>query len=306
MSTPTRIFVIALLICLPISLFAQPYEGQKGDVNNDATVNILDALNVVNNILGTATFNDQEFWRADCSSSFGKCEGDGIVNILDVLKIVNIILDVDFCGMVDIEGNVYRTVTIGAQVWMAENLKVTHYRNGDAIPKVTDNTAWSTLTSGAYSNYNNDGGNVATYGRLYNWYAVEDSRNVAPEGWHVPSDAEWKQLEMHLGMSQSLAGATGWRGTDEGGKMKEAGTSHWLSPNTGATNESGFSALPSGLRYSVGGYFDNLGNCDGFWSSTEYSSDGAWYRALDFERAQVHRYYYGSKQDGFSVRCVRD
>ena len=111
--------------------------------------------------------------------------------------------------------------------------------------------------------------NVATYGRLYNWYAVADSRNIAPTGWHVPSDAEWKQLEMYLGMSQSEADGLAVRGTTEGGKMKEAGTTHWLNPNTGATNESGFSGLPGGYRGYNGSYY-GIGGIADFWSSTEY------------------------------------
>jgi len=204
----------------------------------------------------------------------------------------------------DIDGNVYQTVTIGTQEWMAENLKVTHYRNGDPIPHVTDAATWEGLTSGAYCEYDNDGGNVATYGRLYNWYAVDDSRNIAPEGWHVPTDEEWKQLEMYLGMSQSEADDAGWRGTDEGGKLKESGTTHWASPNTGATNESGFTALPGGYRFGSG-YFDGMGYLAGFWSSTEGSSSNAWYRGLGYDDAQVYRGYH-YEHYGFSVRCVRD
>jgi uncharacterized protein (TIGR02145 family) len=204
----------------------------------------------------------------------------------------------------DIDGNVYQTVTIGSQEWMAENLKVTHYRNGDPIPNVTDNGTWSDLTTGAYCDYNNDVNNVATYGRLYNWYAADDSRNIAPEGWHVPTDEEWKQLEMYLGMSQAQADATGLRGTDEGGKLKEAGTTHWLSPNTGATNENGFTALPGGYRY-VPGTFYSMGNDAVFWSSTEGSSSTAWYRMLDYSFSGVYRDHF-DKQYGYSVRCVRD
>ena len=203
----------------------------------------------------------------------------------------------------DIDGNVYQTVTIGTQEWMAENLKVTHYRNGDAIPTVTDNAAWAALTTGAYCEYNNDVNNVATYGRLYNWNAVADSRNIAPAGWHVPADAEWKQLEMYLGMSQVQADATGWRGTDEGGKLKEAGTTHWASPNTGASNESGFSALPGGSRYS-GGYI-YMGSNTYLWSSTEYNSGYAWNRFLDCNHSEIYR-SSNNKQLGFSVRCVRE
>lgn len=204
----------------------------------------------------------------------------------------------------DVDGNVYQTVTIGSQVWMAENLKVTHYRNGDPIPNVTDGSTWSGLSTGAYCNYNNDINNVATYGRLYNWYAVDDSRNIAPEGWHVPTDEEWKQLEMYLGMSQAEVDSTVWRGTDEGGKLKETDTTHWLRPNTGATNESGFSALPGGIRHFYGG-FNYMGYLAYFWSSTERSSSYAWTRGLHDYYSQVGRGYY-SKHGGFSVRCVRD
>jgi len=145
--------------------------------------------------------------------------------------------------MTDIDGNVYETVTIGTQVWMAENLKVTHYRNGNTILHIIDWFSWFTLT-GAYCEYDNDVNNVAVYGRLYNWYAVNDSRYIAPVGWHVPSDAEWLTLVDYLGGD-----------TVADGKMKEIGTTHWVSPNTGATNESGFSALP-------GGYRDYGGNSD--------------------------------------------
>ncbi|HUV29537.1 MAG TPA: fibrobacter succinogenes major paralogous domain-containing protein [Acidobacteriota bacterium] len=205
----------------------------------------------------------------------------------------------------DIDGNVYQTVTIGTQVWMAENLKVTHYRNGDQIPNVTDGSTWSGLSTGAYCEYDNNPVNVATYGRLYNWYAVDDSRNIAPAGWHVPTDEEWKQLEMYLGMSQAEADAFGWRGTDEGDKLKEAGTSHWISPNAGATNESGFTALPGGYR-SWNGTFSNLGSSAYIWSSTEYSFSYAWTRGLNYGGSQVLRNVNYSRHHGFSVRFVRD
>ena len=204
----------------------------------------------------------------------------------------------------DIDGNVYQTVLIGDQCWMMENLKVTHYRNGDPIPHVTDDGTWGGLTSGAYCNYDNDINNVATYGRLYNWYAVDDSRKIAPEGWHVPTDEELKQLEMYLGMSQAEADGTGWRGTDEGGKLKEAGTTHWVSPNTGATNESGFTALPGGVRGYEGDSY-GMGSFTYFWSSTEYDSLHAWNRYLDYYDSQVFR-YYDDQHYGVSVRCVED
>ena len=208
----------------------------------------------------------------------------------------------------DIDGNTYQTVKIGDQWWIAENLKVTHYCNGDAIPNVTGSSYWYNLTSGAYCNYNDDDNNSATYGSLYNWYAVNDSRSIAPEGWHVPSDEEWKTLEIYLGMSNSDINNRGWRrGTNEGGKLKEAGTAHWTSPNTSANNKSGFSALPSGNRYIAinNSEYNDIHELAGFWSSTEYESLLALYRGLSHIRSEIFR-HAGFKSFGFSVRCVRD
>jgi uncharacterized protein (TIGR02145 family) len=206
--------------------------------------------------------------------------------------------------MTDIDGNVYKTIKIGNQVWMAENLKVTRYRNGDPIPSATSKSQWKNLRSGAYCAYNNNNGNVSTYGLLYNWYAIDDSRNIAPEGWHMPTDEEWKELEMHLGMSRSEADDTGWRGTDEGGKLKEAGTTHWSSPNSGATNSSGFTALPGGYRL-LNGTFLLMGDYGDWWSDTAYSSVFAWRRSLSYDSSGVYR-DYNDRQSGFSVRLVRD
>ncbi len=203
----------------------------------------------------------------------------------------------------DIDGNVYQTVTIGTQVWLKENLKVTHYRTGDPIPNVTDEDGWFALTSGAYVDCVNDVNNAAVYGRLYNWYAVNDSRNIAPVGWHVATDDEWKQLEMYLGMSQADADTTFYRGTVEGGMLKEADTVHWLSPNTGATNASGFTALPGGIRSLLG--FEMVGYAASFWSSTARESDDAWSRRLNYMNSQVNR-SARYKKDGLSVRCIRD
>jgi len=189
------------------------------------------------------------------------------------------------------DGKVYQTVTIGNQVWMAENLRETKYRNGDAIPNVTDNTEWSGLSTGARCAYNNSETTADTYGYLYNWYAVDDSRNLAPSGWRVPTDADWTTLTNYLG-------------SNAGVKMKEAGTSHWNSPNTGATNESGFTALPGGYRCSDGDFI-NLGYSASFWSSTEGGISLVWARALYFDHSEVSR-YSSSEQFGFSVRLVRE
>jgi uncharacterized protein (TIGR02145 family) len=203
----------------------------------------------------------------------------------------------------DIDGNIYKTITIGTQTWMAENLKVTHYRNGEPIPNVTDATAWSNLTTGAYCDYNDTPASSATYGRLYNWYAVNDNRNIAPMGWHVPTDAECNVLEKYLDNTVDTT-VIGWVGPDIGGKLKETGYTHWLSPNTGATNSSGFSALPGGIRDLDGTFFDitSYGN---WWSSTEYSTTYAWYRFMLYGNSGVYR-NLSSKHYGFSVRCLRD
>jgi len=193
----------------------------------------------------------------------------------------------------DIDGNVYKTVTIGTKVWMAENLKTTKYNDGTAIPLVADDKAWEALTTPAYCWYNNDAtANKKTYGALYNWYTV-NTKKLCPTGWHVPSDAEWTTLTTNLG-GESVAG----------GKLKETSTTHWQSPNTGATNETGFTALPSGYRSSSGTY-NYIGLNGYWWSSSEYSPPNAYSRSMNYYRSNVYRYSY-YKQDGFSVRCLRD
>jgi uncharacterized protein (TIGR02145 family) len=218
-------------------------------------------------------------------------------------SVMNDNIIVDGCG----KPNDFCEVKIGNQVWMCKNLDVDRYRNGDLIPEVTDPTAWENLKTGAWCYYDNDPSMGAIYGKLYNWYAVNDPRGLAPSGWHVPSDDEWKKLEMSLGMSQSVANTDGWRGTDEGGKLKEKGTLHWLSPNVGGTNESGFTALPGGLRDD--GTFDHLLNCGHWWVSTDNNATNAYHRNIYYESSNIARYYYYPdhfKNLGFSVRCVQD
>ena len=238
-------------------------------------------------------------------------DNNGSTNILDITYLISFLYKDGpgpLCGetatMTDIDGYVYQTVKIGDQWWMMENLKVTHYRNGDPIPHVTDGSTWSGLSTGAYCEYDNNPANPATYGRLYNWYAVDDSRNIAPEGWHVPTDEDWQQLEMYLGMSSSEVEGIGLRGTDEGGKLKEAGTVHWNLPNEGATNESGFMALPGGYRDYSAVYF-KMGDDGEFWSSTGWSSVTAFNRILRYDEQLIGRINI-DKKSGYSVRCIRD
>lgn len=207
---------------------------------------------------------------------------------------------VDPNAIMDIDGNIYTSVIIGDQEWMVENLKVTHYRDGNAIAKIVDATEWFNSTAGAYCSYNNDDTNAEIYGSLYNWYAVKDSQNIAPEGWHVPSDDEWKALEVFLGMNQEIADQAFWRGPDVSGKLRTV--DGWNIEN-GANNESGFSALPGGARDEEGVYFW-AGSHATFWTSTE-DYYGPWDRILADTTSNIFRYPYHWNA-GFSIRCVRD
>lgn len=193
----------------------------------------------------------------------------------------------------DIDGNEYATIDIGTQKWMAENLRTSKYRNGDAIPIVTNNTVWDSLSSGAYCWYNNDTIYETPYGKLYNWFAVDDSRGLCPTGWHVPTYDEWTTLADYFGGIGSA-----------GGKLKEAGTTHWNSPNTGATNESGFTGLPGGAR-DANGPFYNIEEVGRWWTSTGETSNRAWYRVLSFDNDNLFQFRF-SRRLGFSVRCIRD
>lgn len=194
-------------------------------------------------------------------------------------------------SVTDIDGNVYATVLIGEQWWMAENLKTTRFADLTEIPNVTDGAAWILLDIPAWCNYENSAANDFTYGKLYNWFTVADPSNLCPTGWHVPTDAEWTILTDYLG-GHSVAG----------GKMKS--TSGWEAPNTGATNESGFSGLPRGFRNTNGG-FDSVGYYGYWWSSSESSTTSAWYRSLFYNDDLAFR-TFNNKQNGFTVRCVQD
>ena len=226
-------------------------------------------------------------------------------------------------SVTDYDGNTYKTVKIGNQTWMAENLKTTHYADGTAIPLVTDNTAWANLgdnnTDKAYCYYNNNAnGEADTYGALYTWAAAMNGasssaanpsgiQGVCPTGWHLPSDAEWKELEMYLGMSQSQADATGWRGTNEGSKLA-GNASLWqdgVLKNDANFGLSGFSALPGGHRYHLNGSFTNVGNYARWWCATENSSTQSWNRFLRYIYSNV-ALNGDNKSNGFSVRCVKD
>jgi uncharacterized protein (TIGR02145 family) len=200
-------------------------------------------------------------------------------------------------NITDVENNTYKTVTIGTQQWMAENLKVSKYSDGTDIPKEPDNAKWSQLSTGAWAYYGNDATKNAKYGKLYNWYALSKTKNgnknVCPTGWHVPTDTEWTVLTDYLGGANVA-----------GGKMKEMGTTSWNSPNTDATNLSLFSALPGGYRSWNGGYTDVSGSGN-WWSSTGDISDSDWGRGLGSWDGSARRITF-YKPSGLSVRCLRD
>ena len=236
-------------------------------------------------------------------------DGDGVIGINDLMELLSSFGTMceepetgEFtCGdPMNYHGYDYATVQIGEQCWFAENLRNEHYANGDVIPVELSDSEWSSTTEGAQAIYNNDASNLADYGRLYNWYAVDDARGLCLSGWHVPTDGEFMTLEMELGMSESEANSDGWRGTDQGTQMK---SSPGDNPSWNGTNTSGFSGLAGGHRL-FNGTFD-LGGYNGyFWSSSLLGSD-AWDRELFIGFTEVAR-SNSYLRYGFSVRCVRD
>jgi uncharacterized protein (TIGR02145 family) len=195
--------------------------------------------------------------------------------------------------VIDIEGNIYKTIKAGSQIWMAENLKSTLLNDSTAIPLVTDPENWRSLSTPGYSWYNNDDQtNQTTYGALYNGYTVNTGK-LCPAGWHVPADEDWQLLREFLIDT-----------VNAGGMMKEPGTLHWMTPNKGATNSSGFTALPSGIRYFDGSFTANQ-YYTGIWSASESGLESENYLGLYYKDASL-TFGTVSKKDGLSVRCVKD
>ena len=197
-------------------------------------------------------------------------------------------------NLTDEDGNFYKTIVIGTQEWMAENLKVSHFNNGDLIPIMSDSYqwiySWNTIGGACWQN-NDSTSNDCPYGKLYNWSAVSDQRNVCPAGWHLPSDEEWTTLTDYLGV-------------DAGGKMKSIGTQYWFAPNQDANNESGFSALPGGDRYFTG-EFEDANYSATWWSSTQQDNNSSWGYSTNCMGGNVTRPSL-NKRDGYSVRCLKD
>jgi uncharacterized protein (TIGR02145 family) len=217
--------------------------------------------------------------------------------ISDTSNIINQPLNGYGLNVTDIDGNSYKTVYIGKQHWMAENLKVSKYNDGTIIPNVTDGNKWYKLSTGAWIHYDNDLGNNSKYGKLYNWFSVNTTtngdKNLCPTGWHVPKDSEWSVLTTYLG-GDSLAG----------GKMKEAGISKWKSPNLLATNASLFNGLPGGGKGNEIN-FRFIDSCGIWWSSTELNLSRARFLGLKYSDGYAFR-GHDNKNDGYSVRCIKD
>jgi uncharacterized protein (TIGR02145 family) len=236
----------------------------------------------VSNMQDLAT-NTIYYYRAYATNSQGVAYGD---------EFSFVTLGGADINLTDIDGNIYSSIVIGTQVWMGSNLRTTHFNNNDPIPNVTDNQQWAELNTSAFCWYNNDeNANSNTYGALYNWFTVVDSRNLCPIGWHIPNDSDFTILENYLG-------------NNNGGKLKEIGTLHWNTPNTDATNESLFLGMPGGFRDFDGTFYD-LGNVNFLWSSTEFSGEAAWNRLISHSSGSIERHYL-RKVSGLSVRCVKD
>ncbi|NVO10978.1 MAG: fibrobacter succinogenes major paralogous domain-containing protein [Bacteroidales bacterium] len=200
----------------------------------------------------------------------------------------------EYDTIIDIDKNKYKTVQIGNQLWMAENLKVIHYQDGSEINLVTDNKIWANLKAGAYCWYNNDSIHKNLYGAIYNFYAICNLHNLCPMGWHVPTDTEWEIAVNFLG-GKNIAG----------GKLKEIGLLHWKNPNICANNSTGFTALPGGYRIGNSGSFYDFGSVGFWWSSTEYNSEYAYLRYINNNNSSLKKNFY-VKRFGFSVRCIKD
>jgi uncharacterized protein (TIGR02145 family) len=264
----------------------------KGVVWSTSTNPTIDLLTKTNEGTGLNNFNSTitglsantiYYLRAYATNNYGTAYGNQVSFITN-------------SQATDIDGNLYELVMICNQKWTKTNLNVTRYRNGDIIPQVTDPTQWQTLTTGAWCYYENLSSNGITYGKLYNWYAVTDSRGLAPIGFHIPTETEWDTMLLCLG-DTGVAG----------GKMKEIGTTHWSNPNTEATNSSGFTGLPAGSRSGNSGGFGTIGNNTTWWGVSESTSNPnyAFTCGLQFNYEFASRNIH-PKNYGFSVRCIKD
>ena len=305
--------VLATLITLPIGNITTTSAVSGGTISNSGgttithrgicwnnTPNPTTADSMIENGAGTGSFTINLSWlspnttyyvRAFAINSAGTAYGN---ELSFTTSTSNTIISSNPGAGVTFNGYTYSSIVLGnGQEWMAENLKTTVYANGDPIPNVTDSAQWITTTSGAWVNYNNDNQLDNVYGKLYNWYTVDDTRNVCPNGWHVPANTDWEILVNYLG-GASLAG----------GKMKSTGTQFWQSPNTNATNSIGFSGLPGGYR-PISDQYTYIGNYCFWWSSSMYDLTTSWGRDLYYLNGNLATNGL-DKHSGLSVRCLKN
>jgi uncharacterized protein (TIGR02145 family) len=263
--------------------------GSVPEVTDNKTVDGTGEGSFTSSISGLSP-NVMYFVRAYATNKAGTGYGQ-TVSFSSLYALITFNPNLTYGTVTDYDGNVYKTITIGTQTWMAENLKTTHYRNGDAIPNVTNGATWQSLTTGAWCDYKNMPGTSSVFGKLYNFYAVTDARNIAPTGWHVPTDAEWNTMVTYLGSAPA-------------DKLKETGNNHWFLYNTTATNSSGFSAIAGGshdwLSYNI-----LLGQAGFWWTCTEYDASTADFWAMYDDDDAVNNDIL-DKTYGYSIRCVQD
>jgi uncharacterized protein (TIGR02145 family) len=308
---------LATISTTPVSFIGETYAISGGSITNDGGSLITERgvcystspspttanTKIINGSGGTGSFscnlsgltaNTAYYLRAYAINSAGTAYGNDVS--FTTLTGGGGIISNPGLG-VTFDGYTYSSIVLGnGQEWMAENLKTTIYSNGDAIPNVTDATIWSTLSTPAWCMQQNDQTLENTYGKLYNWYVVTDSRNVCPAGWHLPTHQEWSYLFNYLG-GESVAG----------GKMKTTGTQIWWSPNGGASNESGFSALPGGYRRDTDGEFHGIPGDGTWWSSNEGPSSNVWSSTIGYAGGEVFRGWYShDPKYGFSIRCLKN
>ena len=274
------IFVLPIFVLLQMCLYAQV---GIGTATPDASA-VLDASSITQGLLPPRMTTTQRDAIASPAA--------GLIIFNTTTNGVEIKTSLGWISLSASSADALPTIQIGTQKWMSKNLDVAFYRNGDVIPQVTDPTAWAALLTGAWCYYNNDSTQGNKYGKLYNWFAVNDLRGLAPQGWHIPSDAEWAILSTTLG-GNAIAG----------GKLKEAGSVNWTYPNTG-NNNSGFAGLPGGYRNYLS-TFSSVTIFSYWWSASEVNSTNAWSHSMGYSSNGISS-NSSFKEGGFSVRCLRD
>lgn len=275
------------------------WSTQPNPTKENYTLNLGSGMNNFSSVVTGLLPNTMYYIRAYAVNSSGISYGNQ-----ETFKTLNGVVSSSGGGVTDSEGNTYSTIVLGnGQEWMSENLKTSKFSNGDAIPQVLDSLQWLSLSSIAWTFPNRSESYENPYGKLYNWYVVADSRKVCPVGWHLPGDSEWNEL-VHYVDSLSSSTAMGVQSGTAGGKLKKTGTEEWVYPNTGASDEIGFLALPSGIRQSDARY-SGFGETASFWTSTEADALNAYIHKLFYDNSSVVRTYL-DKRNGASIRCIKD